>query len=40
MLEYRGKMISVEERDRIVVPFADFKVEDWGNGVRKIADIG
>jgi hypothetical protein len=40
LLEYRGKMISVEEQDRIVVPFADFKVEDWGDGVRKIADIG
>jgi hypothetical protein len=39
LLEYRGKMISIEERDRIVLPFADFKVEDWGDGVRKIADI-
>lgn len=40
LLEYRGKMISIEERDRIVLPFADFKVEDWDDGVRKIADIG
>lgn len=39
LLEYRGRMISIEERDRIVVSFADFKVEDWGDGVRKIADI-
>jgi len=39
LLEYRGKMISIEEKDRIVLPFADFKVEDWGDGVRKIADI-
>ena len=39
LLEYRGKMIWIEEKDRIVLPFADFKVEDWGDGVRKIADI-
>lgn len=39
LLEYRGKMISIEEKDRIVLPFADFKVEDWGDGVHKIADI-
>jgi hypothetical protein len=39
LLEHRGKMISIEEKDRIVLPFADFKVEDWGDGVRKIADI-
>jgi hypothetical protein len=39
LLEHDGKMISIEERDRIVLPFADFKVEDWGEGVRKIADI-
>lgn len=39
LLEYRKRMISIEERERIVVPFGDFKVEDWGDGVRKIADI-
>jgi hypothetical protein len=39
LLEYRGKMVWIEEKDRIVLPFADFKVEDWGDGVRKIADI-
>ena len=32
-------MISVEEKDRIVIAFSDFRVEDWGDGVRKIADI-
>jgi hypothetical protein len=32
-------MIFIEEKDPIVVPFKDFKVEDWGEGVRKIADI-
>lgn len=39
LLEYRKKMISIEEKDRIVLPFAEFRVEDWGDGVRKIADI-
>jgi hypothetical protein len=39
LLEYKNHMISIEEKDPIVVPFADFKVEDWGDGVRKIADI-
>lgn len=39
LLEYKGRMISIEEKDPITVPFADFKVEDWGDGVRKIGDI-
>ena len=39
LLEYRKRMISVEEKDPILLSFADFKVEDWGDGVRKIADI-
>ena len=39
LLEYRKQMISIEEKDRIVVPFSEFKVENWGDGVRKIADI-
>lgn len=39
LLEYRKKMIWIEERERIVLPFADFKTEDWGDGVRKVADI-
>jgi len=39
LLEYRKRMISVEEKDRIVIAFSDFRVEDWGDGVRKIADI-
>jgi hypothetical protein len=39
LLEYRKKMISIEEKTRIVVPLSDFKVEDWGDGVRKVADI-
>jgi phenylpyruvate tautomerase PptA (4-oxalocrotonate tautomerase family) len=32
-------MIVVEEKDAIVVPFKDFKTEDWGDGIKKIADI-
>jgi hypothetical protein len=32
-------MIAIEEKDPIVVSLSDFKIEDWGDGVRKIADI-
>jgi hypothetical protein len=32
-------MISIKEKEPIVVPFKDFIVEDWGDEVRKIADI-
>jgi hypothetical protein len=39
LLEYHTRMISIEEKDPIVLPFKDFKVEDWGDGIRKIADI-
>ena len=39
LLEYKKRMISIEEKEPIAVPFKDFKVEDWGDGVRKIADI-
>ncbi len=39
LLEYRKRMISIEEKERILVPFGDFRVEDWGDGIRKIADI-
>lgn len=39
LMEYKNRMISIEERDRIVISFSDFKVEDWGTGVHKIADI-
>jgi hypothetical protein len=39
LLEYKGHMISIEEKEPIVVPYKDFKVEDWGDGVRKIAEI-
>jgi len=39
LIEYRKKMISIEEKDRIVLCFKDFRIEDWGDGIRKIADI-
>ena len=39
LLEYKNRMISIEEKEPITVAFKDFKVEDWGDGVRKIADL-
>jgi hypothetical protein len=39
LLEYKNRMISIEEKEPIAVPFKDFKVEDWGDGVPKITDI-
>jgi hypothetical protein len=39
LIEYHKRMVSIEEKDPIVIPFKDFKVEDWGDGIRKIADI-
>jgi hypothetical protein len=39
LLEHKDRMIVIEEKDPIVVPLADFKMEDWGDGVRKVADI-
>jgi len=39
LLEYKKRMISIEEKEPITVAFKDFKVEDWGDGVNKIRDI-
>ena len=39
LLEYKTRMIAIEEKEPIVVPLSDFKVEDWGDGVRKVAEI-
>lgn len=39
LLEYKTRMITIEEKEPIAVPFKDFKIEDWGDGVKKIADI-
>lgn len=37
LIEYHK--ISIGEKDRIIIPFNDFRVEDWGDGIRKIAHI-
>jgi hypothetical protein len=39
LIEYRKRMIAIEEREPIVLALKDFKVEDWGDGIRKVADI-
>jgi hypothetical protein len=39
LIEYKKRMIAIEEREPIVLPFKDFKVEDWGDEIRKIAQI-
>jgi hypothetical protein len=39
LVEYKTRMIVIDENNPIVVQFADFKVEDWGDGIKKIADI-
>ncbi len=39
LIEYRKQMISIEEKQPIVLPLKDFNVEDWGDGVHKIAEI-
>jgi len=39
LIEYRKRMIAIDENEPIVLPLKDFKVEDWGDGVRKVADI-
>lgn len=39
LLDYKRQMIYIEEKDRIVIPYKEFNVENWGDGVKKIADI-
>ncbi|HWO42521.1 MAG TPA: hypothetical protein VNO43_12030 [Candidatus Eisenbacteria bacterium] len=39
LIEYKKKMISIEEKEPIRMAFGEFRVEDWGDGIRKIADI-
>lgn len=39
LIEYKKRMIAIEEKEPIAVALKDFKIEDWGDGVRKIADI-
>ena len=39
LIEYKNRMIAIDEKDPIVLSFKDFKVEDWGDGIHKVADI-
>jgi 3-dehydroquinate dehydratase len=39
LIEYHKRMIAIDEKEPIVIAFKDFKVEDWGDGIRKLADI-
>ena len=39
LIEHRKRMISIEEKEPISIPLKDFKIEDWGDGIRKVADI-
>ena len=39
LFKHKNRMISIEEKEPIAVPFKDFNIEDWGDGIRKIADI-
>jgi hypothetical protein len=39
LMEYKNRMIAIEEKEPISVSLSDFKMEDWGDGVRKITDI-
>jgi hypothetical protein len=39
LIEYHKRMISIEEKEPITIALKDFKVEDWGDGIRKVADI-
>ena len=39
LIEYKKRMIAIEEREPIVQSLKDFKIEDWGDGIRKVADI-
>jgi hypothetical protein len=39
LIEYKKRMIAIEEKEPIVLSVKEFKIEDWGDGVRKVADI-
>ncbi len=39
LIEYRKRMIAIDEKEPIVLPLKDFKIEDWGDGIRKVSDI-
>ena len=35
LMKYKNRMIVIEEKEPIVLSFSDFKVEDWGDGIRR-----
>jgi len=39
LIDYKTKMIAIDEKEPIVLQLKDFKIEDWGDGIHKIADI-
>jgi len=39
LMKYNNRMIVIEEKEPIVLALSEFKFEDWGDGIRKIADI-
>ena len=39
LIEHRKRMIAIEAKEPIVLALKDFKVEDWGDGIRKVGDI-
>ena len=39
LIEYKKQMIAIEEKEPIVLALKDFRVEDWAEGIRKVADI-
>lgn len=39
LLKYKGRMIAIDEKEPIVLSLDDFNMEDWGEGIRKVADI-
>lgn len=39
LIEHRKRMISIEEKEPISIALKDFKIEDWGDGIRKVAVI-
>ena len=39
LIDYKTKMIAIDEKEPIVLQLKDFKIEDWGGGVHKVADI-
>ena len=39
LIEYKKQMIAIEEKEPIILALKDFRVEDWGEGIRKLSDI-